>query len=285
MDFKTQGDKMDELEYGLPSMDMDEEFSLMNQSNADFEHWSGALFWSFEDLVALLLGKDPRIVTWDMVRKHVNQYYKIPLCEEYARLRALVLRDLKTKELKRYEPPINYLSWALLNNLECSPVLLDAVIKRFKKYTNETDEQVLRNPENLKKLGIAKEEHVRKQMERIEASMADTKSDSYEFIHMERLEIEELKKQMETLQKHIIELESLQWSGFDDSQDTYTEELAIAVRAHTAVSQNWQQGSSVKNQITAWLKQNHPKLSNEAKERIAKVCNWQKLGGAPVTPT
>ncbi len=78
--------------------------------------------------------------------------------------------------------------------------------------------------------------------------------------------------------------ETLVWEGFDENESTYSKELAIAVKAHNAISKNWKAGSSIKKQISAWLQENHPELLNQEKERIAKICNWQKSGGAPVTP-
>jgi hypothetical protein len=86
------------------------------------------------------------------------------------------------------------------------------------------------------------------------------------------------------LKKQIQELESLIWDGLDENQSTHSKELAIAVKAHTAISKSWKKGSSIKQQITLWLETNYPKLMNEEKERIAKICNWQKTGGAPCTP-
>jgi hypothetical protein len=87
------------------------------------------------------------------------------------------------------------------------------------------------------------------------------------------------------LQKRITELEGLVWKGFDEGKETYSKELAIAVQAHNVVSKNWKkEGSSVKKQIYVWLQENYPKLFNEEKERISKICNWQKMGGAPTTP-
>lgn len=86
------------------------------------------------------------------------------------------------------------------------------------------------------------------------------------------------------LRKQIANLKSLVWDGFDENQSTYSKELAIAVKAHSAISKEWKKGSSIKQQITQWLETHYPKLMNEEKERIAKICNWQKSGGAPSTP-
>jgi len=85
------------------------------------------------------------------------------------------------------------------------------------------------------------------------------------------------------LQRRIFELESLVWEGFDESLSTHVKELAIAVKVHAAVSKNWKKGMSIKKQISIWLKQNYPKLMSEERERISKICNWQKSGSAPST--
>ena len=74
-------------------------------------------------------------------------------------------------------------------------------------------------------------------------------------------------------------------SIFDENRPTYAPELPIAVRAHAALSKNWEQGSSVKNQIMVWVKQFYSALSESARERIGMVSNWDKSGGSPVTPS
>lgn len=66
---------------------------------------------------------------------------------------------------------------------------------------------------------------------------------------------------------------------FDKVNPTYPPELAIALEAWRAVSTSEGKGKP-KARIKAWLETNAPKLSKEAKERIATVANWEKLGGA-----
>lgn len=96
--------------------------------------------------------------------------------------------------------------------------------------------------------------------------------------------LQEKDDKISVLRKRIEELDALIWDGFDENQSTHSKELAIAVKAHGAISKNWKKGMSIKQQITMWLESNYPKLMNEEKERIAKICNWQKTGGAPSTP-
>ncbi|MBC7786721.1 MAG: hypothetical protein H7Z18_04535 [Methylophilaceae bacterium] len=67
-----------------------------------------------------------------------------------------------------------------------------------------------------------------------------------------------------------------------DTISTYPPELDLAIKAWQAVSASEGKGKP-KAQIRAWLDANAKELSNEAKERISIVCNWDKLGGATRT--
>ena len=58
----------------------------------------------------------------------------------------------------------------------------------------------------------------------------------------------------------------------------YPSELDLAIQAWQAVSTSEGKGKP-KARIKEWL-DNNTDLKNEAKERIAIVCNWDKLGGA-----
>lgn len=97
-------------------------------------------------------------------------------------------------------------------------------------------------------------------------------------------ETNKLLKEITALQKKIEVLEALAWHGCNEKESTYSKELAIAVKAHNAISKNWKKGPSIKKQIRVWLEENYPKLMDEEKKRISKLCNWRKKGGAPVTP-
>lgn len=68
---------------------------------------------------------------------------------------------------------------------------------------------------------------------------------------------------------------------FDKANPTYPPELAYALEAWRAVSATEGKGKP-KARIKAWLDTN-TKLSDKAKERIAVVANWEKLGGATST--
>ena len=77
------------------------------------------------------------------------------------------------------------------------------------------------------------------------------------------------------------EANKLQKVIFDATSSKFPRELDIAIQAWQAVSSSVGKGKP-KARIKAWL-DNNTQLTNEAKERISIVCNWDKLGGATRT--
>ncbi len=229
-------------------VDSSDELVCMDQAEADFDYWSRLPLWSNEEGIALLLGKDPEVVNWDVIRGYVNDpCYSSDLCSEYNQLRKVVVRALKFKEIEAWNTPDFFVAWAVRMCLDI--------------------------PEELQEAMAARPTHLEK-----------TPSDSDNLISSQAQEIIALKEQVKTSQQRILALEASQWPGFDKNKETYAEELAIAFEVYSAVTQDWHKGRSVKQQLMAWLKQQYPKLSKEATERISKICNWQKEGGAPLTP-
>lgn len=73
--------------------------------------------------------------------------------------------------------------------------------------------------------------------------------------------------------------------AFDPDSDTYPPELDIAFIAWRAASRAPKSGTSPKKQIRDWLDTNYKPadLTDEARERISTVCNWNRKGGKPKT--
>lgn len=78
----------------------------------------------------------------------------------------------------------------------------------------------------------------------------------------------------------IDECEHSGWQGFDIDAPDYPEELDIAFQAWTA-ARNGPNMIEPKKKIEEWLKKHYPKLGTAARDRIAKVANWKKIGGRP----
>ncbi len=238
--------------------DLDEFVKVLEQSKADFEYWSRMSFWSAEEGIALLLGKDPELMQWSVVGDFVNDpCHGSALCTAYDQLRKVLVRSLKMKELKASNTPEVFLAWALMKKLNIPQGLQEAIAARHAsaQTPSESDNPVIK----------AQAEEILALKAQIQALQQGT-------------------PELEGLHKRILELEASQWPGFDSSQETYAEELVIALQAHKVLSRDWNKGRSIKQQLLAWLEQHHPKLSIEAKKRIAKVVNWKKEGGAPLTP-
>lgn len=80
----------------------------------------------------------------------------------------------------------------------------------------------------------------------------------------------------------------------DSSHSRYAPKLAAAVRAWEAMGDTTQlSGKSPKQALMKWLRENAPAFqltdsegrpNEQGIEDIAKVANWQPLGGAPKTP-
>ncbi|MBP0132440.1 MAG: hypothetical protein ITD31_03515 [Nitrosospira sp.] len=81
---------------------------------------------------------------------------------------------------------------------------------------------------------------------------------------------------------NIVPAENAEPLAFDKSSETYPTELDIAFQAWRAVSATEGKGKP-KARIRKWLDTNAIHLSNEAKERIVTVANWDKSGGATRT--
>lgn len=229
----------------------DEELEVLSNSKADFVYWSKMPFWTLEEGIVLLLGRDPELAKWKIVQHYVNYSYSTDFCSAFYKLRNLSLRAVERSEIKEPCSPIDFLNWAKGRDIYIP---------------EELWRQVVNNP-TVKGM-----------------DWAEKLSELNKLLEAKDEKISTLEEQVIYLQEKINKLEPLVWEGFDERSSTYAEELAIAIKAYQIISKQWKKGSSIKQQIFEWLQKEYPKMSKEKKERIATVCNWQKAGGAPCTP-
>ena len=91
---------------------------------ADYEHWDKATTWTIDEAVALLLGKSPEAVTWEIVKRD-TQFSKF--AKIYARNRDLALRATEAGELSNPVQPSKFLGWAKQFGIDCPAELAGLV--------------------------------------------------------------------------------------------------------------------------------------------------------------
>lgn len=101
-------------------------FFNRRDSDADFEHWSRAAYWTLEEGVALSFGKEPALVNWE---KLLPYRQVSPFAKRYRKRRDLVRRAAAIKQIYDTNFPEFFLGWAKRNGMDLPPSLLDLVEK------------------------------------------------------------------------------------------------------------------------------------------------------------
>lgn len=97
------------------------------QAQADFDHWSKAVYWTLEEAIALAFGKEPEVVNW----KAVEPYRKAsPFVMRYARVRDLARRAKNLDQITDPCLPGHFLAWAQRNDFSVPEALTQAVEAR-----------------------------------------------------------------------------------------------------------------------------------------------------------
>jgi hypothetical protein len=96
-------------------------------SNADFAHWAKAAYWSLDEALALIYGKEPAHAKWETVQKYVQVS---PFARQYARARDLIHRAKNVRHLTELVQPGVFLAWAKRNDLPVPPELEQEVTTR-----------------------------------------------------------------------------------------------------------------------------------------------------------
>jgi len=99
-------------------------FFNQSASNADFTYWSKHAYWSIDEGIALVLGKDPRKVTWEQVKPYLSAS---PFAKKFNELKELARRYVNCKELFDSVFPGIFLAWAKRMSIYIPPELEEAV--------------------------------------------------------------------------------------------------------------------------------------------------------------
>ena len=251
----------DERREALAIAEMEDRERFFNRSyaEADFTHWSTAAYcWTLDEAIALSFGKRPEVVNWESVKRYVNVSL---FAVKYSKVRDLALRAKACKELCDPVLPSTFLAWARRMKIEVPAELVEQFEARGMVIADWKD-----------------------MSDKLKAQSDVYKAATKTLFAAKDKKIAELTQERDTLRVKTTELESLTWEGFDPDSDTYPPELDIAMLAWRAVTNSRDTNVTAKEQIERWLEAHYPErrtLSNEAKQRIAVICNWEKSGGRP----
>ena len=96
---------------------------IFYQSNAKakFDRWAIMDSWKLDEAIALSLGKDPEVITWDVVFPYtlIDEFAK-----EFERRRDLAHRGLVVRKLSDPIEPNYFLAWAKEKNIDVPPELV-----------------------------------------------------------------------------------------------------------------------------------------------------------------
>jgi hypothetical protein len=96
-------------------------------ASAAFSHWSKAAYWTIDEGVALILGRDPNLVTWEGIKPYVKRSL---FASSFNRIRDLALRAKFLRQIENKMPPADFVAWALDLDLPVSEELLTELEKR-----------------------------------------------------------------------------------------------------------------------------------------------------------
>ncbi|HSW71140.1 MAG TPA: hypothetical protein VLH77_04090 [Gammaproteobacteria bacterium] len=118
--------KKDDATFFKEYNENEEKKRFFNQpsSNADFNYWSKQAYWSTDEGIALILGKDPRKVTWEKVETYLSAS---PFAQKFNEIRELAKRYVNCKELSGLAFPGTFLAWVKRMSIDIPPELEDTV--------------------------------------------------------------------------------------------------------------------------------------------------------------
>ncbi len=117
-------------------VELEEQQRFYNQPNAkaDYAYWAKMSFWTVEEGVSLLLGKNPRKVSWEKLYKKLGAYNftESPFVKKYRDILELAGREVKAGVLNSTLPLGTFLAWAERKDFDAPEELVEQV----KKYSS-----------------------------------------------------------------------------------------------------------------------------------------------------
>jgi len=97
------------------SKDEKRRFFSQPKATANFNHWSKASYWTLDEGVALVLGKEPEFVNWKNIEPFKS---RSPFAKRYMRVYDLARRACVAHELQNKNSPKIFLAWARKNEFD-----------------------------------------------------------------------------------------------------------------------------------------------------------------------
>ena len=103
----------------IHALDGDTEGWIFTQpkAKADFTFWSRMTYWNVEEVVALSLGRDPRLVNEESI-KQIYRWETLPFPNEYLKRKDLIGRAFEFEDLPERFRPKAFVEWARKIDLE-----------------------------------------------------------------------------------------------------------------------------------------------------------------------
>lgn len=121
---EKQAQRVERIERGARA----DQWRFFNEPDAEasFDSWTAYAAWSTEEAVALSLGKEPRVVNIESLKRKVGKLSS-PFKSNYEQRKQLVLRAIAAGDLKEPMSPSSFLEWAHNNSLCLPPKLVELV--------------------------------------------------------------------------------------------------------------------------------------------------------------
>jgi hypothetical protein len=215
--------------------------------DAEFDYWCKQPYWNvFDEGIVLILGKEPRKIKYDYIKRcSSGSKFK----KEYTEIRETAQRYITAEELSSLVRPGVFLAWAQRMGYKIPVKLLETM--------------------NAYNIQIADWQTLYKQ--------------TTEIIAFKNKTIESLSDELNKLQVKNEQLIDNSRLLLEEDNEFYSLELDAANIIQNMVINNFDKSVSFKEQAIRYLDKFYPKLSSEAKKRIAIMLNPNvcKLGGRP----
>lgn len=103
--------------------------------DANFDYWGKMAWWGIDEAIALMLGKNPELVTWAALESE-SKLFPPPIVIQFGQIREICRRARAVKQLVDPIEPWQFLAWAKNSGLDLPEALVDAAKQNDKPGTD-----------------------------------------------------------------------------------------------------------------------------------------------------